>query len=193
MHSPRRNAPAARSQVPVLKSSPSSLVERLGVSVEPLIVFAEETVLHEGHHGDTLLIVNSGIIEISTLRTRHLYRSVTDGCYFGDVAVLLNTKRTATCKAKMQSTLYTLTGTTLRETLLDYPEVGFERWRRAGFIRMIVCLSHDKATVIRCTTTPRSVVEMTCRVRSGSLLQLPSNQPPRALLGDDDYPRSATT
>lgn len=110
-------------KVPVLKSSPSSLVERLGVSVEPLIVFAEETVLHEGHHGDTLLIVNSGIIEISTLRTRHLYRSVTDGCSFGDVAVLLNTKRTATCKAKMQSTLYTLTGTTLRETLLDYPEV----------------------------------------------------------------------
>merc|ERR1719240_502526 len=110
-------------RVPVFKSSPRLLMERVATAVEGLIVFAGEVIIHETHHGDELYIINTGLVELSSVRTRAPYRSIADGCYFGDVAVLLNVRRTATCTAKMQVNLYTLSGWTLRDVLLDYPEV----------------------------------------------------------------------
>ena len=143
-------------KVPFIKSSPKLLMERVATCVEPLIVFADEVVVHEHHHGDRLFLINSGLVEISSGRTHRRYRSITDGCYFGDVAVLLDVRRTATCTAKMQTHLYTLHGSTLRDVLLDYPEV-------LEYMRYIARRRHLRVLMLdpRYTLTPEQRDEIT--------------------------------
>ena len=110
-------------KVPMLNSSPTEVSAKICTYVIPVITFLDETLMYEGHQGDSLFFVNSGLIEIKSKYSEHLYHSIGDGCYFGDVAIFCCCKRTATCRAKSQCHLYEITGDALRDVLEDFPEV----------------------------------------------------------------------
>ena len=138
-------------KVPLLMASPKEIGAKICAHVRICITFPDECLIHEGHHGESLYFIHSGLVEIKSRYSQRLYHTIGDGCYFGDVAVrisaqgssgaalrplpsplphqlpllqvLCGTRRTATCRARTQCFLYELSGERLREVLGGYSEV----------------------------------------------------------------------
>jgi len=64
------------------------------------------------------------MVEIYSQYIDHLYHTIGDGCYFGDVAIMCHSRRSATCKARMHCILYELKGEQLFKVIADFPEVN---------------------------------------------------------------------
>ena len=65
----------------------------------------------------------SGIVEIKSSHSESIIKSIADGCYFGDVAVLLGCKRTATTKARTNVVMSVIDRKSLLEIIFEYPTV----------------------------------------------------------------------
>jgi CRP-like cAMP-binding protein len=137
-------------KMPIL-SNPThrDFAQEIACVIEPVIVFANEVILREGTTGDELFFILSGVVEIYVAAFKFTsYNAVGDGCvsaicfhsfkfpsirllhhftssqqYFGDVAVLLNVRRTASAKSTTQCTLYRLKKENLLSLLADYPAI----------------------------------------------------------------------
>ncbi|GMH69740.1 hypothetical protein TL16_g05229 [Triparma laevis f. inornata] len=87
------------------------------------IVFMNEIVVREDTSGDTMFFIFSGVVEIFLQSTADLtYVAIGDGCYFGEVSILLNCKRTASARTKTQCMLFRMKAQDLRLLLHDFPE-----------------------------------------------------------------------
>ncbi|GMI10428.1 hypothetical protein TrVE_jg5639 [Triparma verrucosa] len=87
------------------------------------IVFMNEIVVREDTSGDSMFFIFSGVVEIFLQATADLtYVAIGDGCYFGEVSILLNCKRTASARTKTQCMLFRMKATDLHHLLNDFPE-----------------------------------------------------------------------
>ncbi|KAL7536658.1 hypothetical protein ACHAXR_007315, partial [Thalassiosira sp. AJA248-18] len=112
-------------KVPLL-SIPSSkdFAQDISCVIEPTIVFANEVIMREQTTGDEMFFICSGVVEIyvSSFKCAS-YLAIGDGCYFGEVSVLLGVRRTASAKSKTQCMLYRLRKSSLLSLLRDYPVI----------------------------------------------------------------------
>lgn len=116
--------------VPVLNSGPESLGRGLAPNLEAVVAFDGEIIIQEDTIATDVYFVYNGLLEIYS---KHFSEGpvniVGDGCYVGDVAVLLDTeeapvKRTATVQAKgAHIVLYSIGKISLLRVLADHPEI----------------------------------------------------------------------
>ena len=66
-----------------------------------------QVIFNDGDEGDKLYLIKKGKIEV--FKDNRLIREIGEGNCFGELAILVNTPRTATIKAKTKVTLYSLT------------------------------------------------------------------------------------
>jgi len=120
----RYNSRELYQKVPVFSSSPFSFTAAVATSIRPEIAFENEDIISEGTSGDTVYFIYRGIAEI---RSKHVpeacFTAIGDGCYFGDVGVFLDCKRTATVKTKTLCVMYTIKKDDLLRCLEDFPEI----------------------------------------------------------------------
>eukprot|EP00568_Trieres_chinensis_P005541 CAMPEP_0183315870 /NCGR_PEP_ID=MMETSP0160_2-20130417/53091_1 /TAXON_ID=2839 ORGANISM="Odontella Sinensis, Strain Grunow 1884" /NCGR_SAMPLE_ID=MMETSP0160_2 /ASSEMBLY_ACC=CAM_ASM_000250 /LENGTH=83 /DNA_ID=CAMNT_0025481541 /DNA_START=29 /DNA_END=276 /DNA_ORIENTATION=+ len=73
--------------------------EEMTTVLEPTIAFQNEIILRENTTGDDLYFITSGVVEIFLSSARNAaYVAIGDGCYFGEVSLLLGVRRTASAK-----------------------------------------------------------------------------------------------
>ena len=103
-----------------------SFAEDICLSLVPSCVQENEIIIKEDSPGVELFYIENGIVDIFLPRTKEdsIYLSIGDGCYFGDVSVLLNCKRTASARASTKCYLYKLNREKLIESLENYPEIA---------------------------------------------------------------------
>ena len=92
-------------QVPIFAPLSVAAKERVATSLVPLAVDAGTLVVEEGEVGDRFYIVGDGELEISAPGT---HKTVHEGAYFGEIALLRDVPRTATVKAVSHTKLYAL-------------------------------------------------------------------------------------
>ena len=112
-------------KVPLL-STPTHRDFSEGIScvIEPTIVFANEVIMKEQTTGDEMFFILSGVVEIYVASKQIAsYVAIGDGCYFGDVSVLLGVRRTASAKSKTQCMLYRIRKSDLVSLLHDHPAI----------------------------------------------------------------------
>ena len=110
--------------VPIFSSSPYTFTAEVANVIRPEIAFAEEQVIVEGTSGDTIYYIYKGIAEVRPVHHKEaVFTAIGDGCYFGDVGLFLDTKRTATVKTKTLCIMYTVQKEELLACLLDFPEI----------------------------------------------------------------------
>jgi CRP-like cAMP-binding protein len=136
-------------QVPLLRSgldpkepqdkSADALRSLLAPMLEKRIMFQYETIFEEGSVGSEIFFIVTGIVQICSDsiaiddddndidaggENGGVYKSISDGCYFGDVAVLLNTRRTASTRARTNLVLSVISQADVTKVLEEFPEVN---------------------------------------------------------------------
>jgi len=94
------------SGVPLFSPLPPTTLERLAARLERLEVAAGTTVVEKGAAGDRFYLVASG--EIDVVRDGRRISTLAAGDYFGEIALLHDVPRTATCTARTDAEIYAL-------------------------------------------------------------------------------------
>jgi HEAT repeat protein len=88
-----------------------------------------EVICHEGDPGDVLFILVEGRVDFYKgfgKPTEHRLGTYTEGSYFGEMAILDDESRTATAVAAQPTRLLCLAGDSLKELILQMPQISFE-------------------------------------------------------------------
>ena len=112
-------------KVPLLQDTEENKVFAMEVCtcLSSEIVFMDEIVIREDTTGTAMFFIFSGVMEIFLNSAADLtYVAVGDGCYFGEVSIILNCKRTASARTKTQCLLYRLQAADLKRLLFDFDE-----------------------------------------------------------------------
>lgn len=83
-------------------------LERLAARMQPLTVQAGTSVVRQGEVGESVYVIAAGSLEV--VADGRVVAAVTDGEYFGEIALLNTTARTATVVARTDARLYVLDG-----------------------------------------------------------------------------------
>lgn len=103
----------------------------------PLICFPQEVIFYEGTMGHSMYFIYSGVVGIYSehavtedeedpeMQTTmgSIIAAISNGCYFGEVAMLMKCRRTATARSETITVLHTLSEDALDICLDDAPEV----------------------------------------------------------------------
>jgi MFS family permease len=92
--------------VPIFTPLPGGSIEHLAARLVPLRVEAGTVIVREGDAGDRFYIVADGELEVTQEGAR--IAELAPGGYFGEIALLRDTTRTATVTARTNATLYAL-------------------------------------------------------------------------------------
>lgn len=92
--------------VPIFSPLPGTSLEQLATRLVPLRVDAGSVIVREGDEGDRFYIVAEGELEVS--QDGAPIAELTVGAYFGEIALLRDTTRTATVTARTDTVLYAL-------------------------------------------------------------------------------------
>ena len=92
--------------VPIFAPLPGGSLEHLAARLVPLRVEASTVIVREGDQGDRFYIVAEGELEVTQAGVA--ISELSPGGYFGEIALLRDTNRTATVTARTDAVLYAL-------------------------------------------------------------------------------------
>ncbi|MDR2666566.1 MAG: mechanosensitive ion channel family protein [Holosporales bacterium] len=122
----------------------SSLLKNCGGEVQRLFaqnmnrLFYEkdEIIFSQGEDGDTMFIVAEGVVEVKiniSVEEERVAKSTTntiavlsDGDYFGEMALLCGEKRSATVTAKTDAVMYEINRQTIKFFVAEYPDFAMQ-------------------------------------------------------------------
>lgn len=108
-------------KVPFLRLASPELIEDLMNHLEPRIVVPGERIFKVGDPGDSLYFIQSGAVRILT-KEGSVVAELSDGSFFGEMALLSDRRRSATAVASQYCDLYSLSKGSFERVIHSYPE-----------------------------------------------------------------------
>lgn len=106
--------------VPIFTPLPGGSLEHLAGRLVPLRVDAGTVVVREGDAGDRFYIVTEGELEVTQNGVK--IAELESGGYFGEIALLRDTRRTATVTARTDAVLYALSREEFLAAVTGHPQ-----------------------------------------------------------------------
>jgi voltage-gated potassium channel len=108
-------------KVPFLHDAGEDLLRELALAVRPVVVTPGEVVFREGETGREMYLISRGTVEVLTKASGGVIATLTEGEFFGEMALLLNQPRGATVRAVGYCDLYTLDKATFDRIIAHHP------------------------------------------------------------------------
>jgi cyclic nucleotide-binding protein len=115
---------AVLQRVGMLRPLPMPAIENLAVHVDHARVAAGQEVFHQGDHGDRFYVIEDGEAEV--IGDGRLIRTLRTGDGFGEIALLCDTVRTATVRARTPLLVHTLDRHHFVAAVSDYSSSAYE-------------------------------------------------------------------
>jgi CRP/FNR family cyclic AMP-dependent transcriptional regulator len=138
------------SAVPMFERLSEQEIQRLSTLLKTVKFAAGETIFHERDPGDAMFIVKSGLIRIWTLdedKKPVPLAELAQGAFFGEMAVLDSSLRSANATTEEESVLYKLSKKDFHDFMLDNPVVALGMINELGMrLRLTNQLVSQRAT-----------------------------------------------
>ncbi|OQX29676.1 MAG: hypothetical protein B0D92_02550 [Spirochaeta sp. LUC14_002_19_P3] len=109
-------------RVPIFKNASPEFIREIVMNLEPVVYAPGDNIVIYGEQGSEMFFINIGKVEVLNEDASIYYATLTSGQFFGEIALLLSTPRTATVKAKGYCDLYKLEKKTFDSILTRYPD-----------------------------------------------------------------------
>lgn len=108
-------------KVPLFKSATREFIRDIILNLKPVIYTPGDAVVTFGEIGYEMYFISRGQVDVTNEDGSVTYATLTSGQFFGEIALLLSTPRTATVKANVYCDLYVLDKDTFSNILQRYP------------------------------------------------------------------------
>eukprot|EP00754_Rhynchopus_humris_P016665 Rhum_TRINITY_DN14524_c17_g1::Rhum_TRINITY_DN14524_c17_g1_i1::g.96729::m.96729/K04950/CNGA3; cyclic nucleotide gated channel alpha 3 len=102
-------------------SDDTSFIEEVVGALEPQVHPPLTTIMRKGDIGDKMFFVAQGKLTVYAEEEKEV-GSLTDGCFFGEICVVFDARRTATIVTDTHAVLFTLSKEACTTVLMKYPE-----------------------------------------------------------------------
>lgn len=109
-------------KVDFLRDASPELIKDLCIRLRPVVFTPGDVVVRAGEVGRHIYFINKGTVEVLTQDGRKVLRTLSDGDFFGELALIHAQPRTATVRAIGYCDFYVLDKDTFSDTLVRYPE-----------------------------------------------------------------------
>lgn len=108
-------------KVSLLKGASQEMLEDLMHELDPRIFVPGERIFRAGDHGDSMYFIHSGQVDVLSSEGVKIV-TLSDGSFFGEMALISNQPRNATVKAATYCDLYVLSKEAFSNVLNSYPD-----------------------------------------------------------------------
>ncbi len=109
-------------KVPIFSSASDDLIRDIIINLTPVVFTPGDHIVRGGEVGFDMYFISRGAVDVMSADETITYATLTAGQFFGEMALLLSTPRTATVKAKEYCDLYRLDKETFDRVITRYPE-----------------------------------------------------------------------
>lgn len=109
-------------KVPIFAGASESFIREIILNLKPVVFTPGDYIVRAGDIGYDMFFISKGVVEVLSPDESITYATLTDGQFFGEMALLLSSPRTATIKALEYSDLYSLDIDTFERVLDRYPD-----------------------------------------------------------------------
>lgn len=111
-------------KVPMFKGAPDDLIRQIVLNLKPVLYTPGDFIFRKGEMGDQMFFISRGKVEIVSEDGQTVFATLSDGSFFGEIALLFSSERTASVRAADYCDLYTLDKFTFDNVLAKFPEIG---------------------------------------------------------------------
>jgi voltage-gated potassium channel len=109
-------------KVPLFTGASEEFIKEIIFNLESVVFTPGDYIVKAGEVGDDMYFIGSGAVDVLSADGKQHFATLTEGQFFGEIALLLRTPRTATIKAREYSDFYRLKKETFESILKKYPE-----------------------------------------------------------------------
>jgi len=117
--------------VPSFSGASESFLKEIALEMKPSLYLPGDTVVRAGERGREMYFISRGSVEVIAPDGRTLRARLSAGDFFGEIALLYGTPRTATVRALEYCDLYRLEKELFDRVLTNHPEIAHEIEARA--------------------------------------------------------------
>lgn len=111
-------------KVPLFQGASEEFIKEIALEMKPLVFMPGDYVYHAGEPGRDMYFISKGTIEVVSKDGTQVYATLTEGDFFGEIALVLNEPRTASIRALTFCDLYRLDKQVFEHVLRQHPEIG---------------------------------------------------------------------
>jgi voltage-gated potassium channel len=108
-------------KIPLFKEASEDLIKEIVLHLKPLIYTPGDHIFEKGDMAIGMYFISRGSVEVINKQTSEIYATISEGGYFGEIALLLSTPRTATIRAIDYCDLYLLDRDIFLKVIERYP------------------------------------------------------------------------
>lgn len=111
-------------KVPLFRGADDSMIRDIILNLEPVVFTPGDYVVRKGEIGFDMYFISRGSVDVVSEDEEIVYATLSAGQFFGEIALLLSSPRTATIKTREFCDLYRLNKETFERVLERYPDFG---------------------------------------------------------------------
>ena len=134
-------------KVPFFQKADIAFIKDIILNLKPVICTPGERIVTHGEIGYEMYFISRGEVAVRNETETVTYATLSTGQFFGEIALLLSSPRTATVRAKTYCDLYMLDKKTFDSILQNYPKFADELKQLAEKRRKVIqMMEHERAT-----------------------------------------------
>jgi voltage-gated potassium channel len=111
-------------KVPFLKGVGQEVIRDIAFELRPVIFTPGTYIFRAGEIGRHVYFISHGTVEVISADGKKILATLSDGDFFGEIALLFRQPRTAGVRAKDYCDMYCLDKDTFDRILVHYPDFG---------------------------------------------------------------------
>jgi hypothetical protein len=109
-------------KVPIFQGASDDLLQQIVLNLKPEVFTPGDYIFREGEIGTGMYFISRGSVEVVSKDGQTIFATLTEGNYFGEIALLMSQPRNASIRAVDYVDLYLLERETLESILNKFPD-----------------------------------------------------------------------